>query len=494
MPDDRDQIFEKALARQLRAEAAAAESSCPDPETLAAYHERNLSLEELSAAKSHIVSCARCQEILARLQTTEALAEAVGDLRAEPETVPALATKIPASVGTRKETLAAAASARSAAPRKITSIATTRWLPLRWAVPAGAVAAGVLLLIGLRESRLAAPKQQAPSQVAENRAPAPAPQESSDALRAVQQDKRVPQLQDKEPSQQFQKSAPSAAPMSSPMSRGENAVRDEKKDFPAGSSLGEAPQLSAKVLRSPAPIPRQRAAGPNVAAGQAQAADAIQQSAPINGRANQQVENAPKAKETAPQPPALDDNAARTTASAGIGGGQGAGKGPVPAPAPPPAPATTEKSLAPTGATQVITGQPASEVADYRRAAKKAGLEIRIPAPGGKKIWSVGPDGQILFSNDSGQSWLPQSSAVSADLVAGSAPSEKVCWIAGAAGTLLRTTDGGNHWQRITTPLTGDLGGVHAADAQHASIWDAPNHLSYETTDGGATWKPSANE
>jgi photosystem II stability/assembly factor-like uncharacterized protein len=121
-------------------------------------------------------------------------------------------------------------------------------------------------------------------------------------------------------------------------------------------------------------------------------------------------------------------------------------------------------------------------------------LDIRISSPGGKKIWRVGPNGQILYSKDHGQSWLLQTSGVSANLTAGSAPSEKVCWIVGAAGTLLRTTDGGDHWQTITAPITGDLGGVHAADARHASIWDAPNHLGYETSDGGATWKPSANE
>ncbi|HEU0370293.1 MAG TPA: YCF48-related protein, partial [Candidatus Acidoferrum sp.] len=88
----------------------------------------------------------------------------------------------------------------------------------------------------------------------------------------------------------------------------------------------------------------------------------------------------------------------------------------------------------------------------------------------------------------------PQFSGVSAALSSGSAPSGKVCWIAGAAGTLLRTTDGGNHWEVLHTPISGDLGGVHAADAKRASIWDAPNRLSYETSDGGATWKQTADD
>jgi photosystem II stability/assembly factor-like uncharacterized protein len=121
-------------------------------------------------------------------------------------------------------------------------------------------------------------------------------------------------------------------------------------------------------------------------------------------------------------------------------------------------------------------------------------IDIRIAAPGGKKIWSVGPNGQILHSKDSGRTWLQQFSGVSSNLGGGSAPSEKVCWLAGAAGTLLRTADGGNHWEAIRTPISGDLGGVHASDAKHASIWDAPNRFSYETSDGGATWKQTANE
>jgi photosystem II stability/assembly factor-like uncharacterized protein len=121
-------------------------------------------------------------------------------------------------------------------------------------------------------------------------------------------------------------------------------------------------------------------------------------------------------------------------------------------------------------------------------------LDMRIAAPGGQKIWSVGANGLILYSKDGGRTWMPQLTGVSEALTGGFAPSEDVCWVAGVAGTLLRTTDGGQHWQRIRTPITGDLGGVHAADAQHASIWDLPNHTSYETADGGANWKPTANE
>ena len=490
MPDDRDQLFEKALARQLRADGAA-ESLCLDPETLAAYHERTLSPEEMSAAKSHLVPCARCQEILAQLETTEEIAGAVSDPNAEPELVPALAAAKPATSAMREEFPFAAASARSAAPQKLRSIATGPAFSPRWVVPAGAVAAGLLLLIGLREFRLATPKQVAePPQVAEARAPVAAPQGSSEALRDIES--RELQLKKQEERQPLQMSTPPVAPTS----RSENALRDEKKDFPARISPGEAP---ASGLRSPAMVPPEHTAGPNVAAGQAQAADALQRSAPvIAGRARQQVEIAGNAGALAPQAPSLDDGAARTRAKAGVGGGVGAGNGRAPSPAPAPTPASTgaDNFQVGTGAAsaEVVARPQVSQAGAYSGIASKLSLDIRISSPGGKKIWRVGPNGQILYSKDHGQSWLLQTSGVSANLTAGSAPSEKVCWIVGAAGTLLRTTDGGDHWQTITTPITGDLGGVHAADAQHASIWDAPNHLGYETSDGGATWKPSANE
>ena len=80
------------------------------------------------------------------------------------------------------------------------------------------------------------------------------------------------------------------------------------------------------------------------------------------------------------------------------------------------------------------------------------------------------------------------------DLRAGSATSDRVCWLIGGAGTILLTTDGGKHWKQVTSPMVEDLGGIHARDAQHASIWDVPNRKSFETDDGGTTWKRTANE
>jgi photosystem II stability/assembly factor-like uncharacterized protein len=115
-----------------------------------------------------------------------------------------------------------------------------------------------------------------------------------------------------------------------------------------------------------------------------------------------------------------------------------------------------------------------------------------ILTPDNKVFWKIQPAGTLQLTTDGGKKW--KSLDTGANLTAGFAPSSRICWLAGKAGTLLLTTDRGAHWTRISTPITGDLGGVHASDAKHASIWDAAHHIIYATSDGGATWMQTANE
>jgi hypothetical protein len=99
--DDREQNFEKALARSLRSSGAPHgndASDCLDAETLAAYHERLLDPDEMAQRKTHIASCERCQEILTQLEATDVIrVEADRDLLLDqivldiPETEPAAA-------------------------------------------------------------------------------------------------------------------------------------------------------------------------------------------------------------------------------------------------------------------------------------------------------------------------------------------------------------------------------------------------------------------
>jgi photosystem II stability/assembly factor-like uncharacterized protein len=115
-------------------------------------------------------------------------------------------------------------------------------------------------------------------------------------------------------------------------------------------------------------------------------------------------------------------------------------------------------------------------------------------AQNGKSIWKFGEHGSIAHSSDGGKTWQAQFAGVGVTLTSGTAPSKNICWIAGAAGILLRTTDGGKHWQLVSAPISGDLGGVQASDAKHASIWDATHRLTYETSDGGATWRQAPKD
>src|SRR5260370_11521585 len=152
--DDRDRSFEKALARHFRAraqaEASAAPRSCADVETLAAYHEGGLPADQMSLWKSHLQDCPRCQGILTQLEATDAVPFGVAD-------------------NVEKQ---GAVGVQVLKPRR-----PAVW---RWAAPAGALAAGLLVWVAVRESK--------PVQIAEVRkdaasaanlpTPAPPPAES----------------------------------------------------------------------------------------------------------------------------------------------------------------------------------------------------------------------------------------------------------------------------------------------------------------------------
>jgi len=117
---------------------------------------------------------------------------------------------------------------------------------------------------------------------------------------------------------------------------------------------------------------------------------------------------------------------------------------------------------------------------------------VTITAPGNAVQWRIGAAGIIEHSADTGASWTLQTSGVLADLLAGSAPSDKVCWIVGRAGTILRTTDGGAHWVKVRPPIVDDFASVFAVDARQATV--SPAQGTYQTMDGGATWKKLAPE
>jgi hypothetical protein len=269
MPEDRDQLFEKALARHLRAEAG--ESLCLDPETLASYHERMLSPEELAFAKSHIVSCARCQEILAQLEATQE----VNALQEATEAVPAVGV-ITATAGARGQTeLGSMESAKTAtSSKKAGAIPIKKYSSLRWAAPAGAIAAALLIWIGVRESNKR--MSRGPSaQVAENRRQAPPQSAATD-----KSDEFVlPKDLEKQKSEAFsvdqlkEKTRDSRTTPAAPPS-----LFDEKDNLAvAGKLAEERKKPSAGYEYSPRTGTRIGGGrGPSAAAAQAQANNALQ--------------------------------------------------------------------------------------------------------------------------------------------------------------------------------------------------------------------------
>jgi hypothetical protein len=490
MPEDRDQRFEQALARHLR--AGAAESDCLDPEMLAAYHERTLSPEEVASAKSHIVSCARCQDVLAQLEATETFDEVHDTEQAD---VPALAAAgVSTQVHSRPVSFESKSSATREASSRVVAIPPKKYFSLRWVAPAGAIAAALLIWISVREARIDIKPSAPATQVAENGRQT-VPRSNAESLKDLAPLKEL----------EKRKSAPAYPEKLNETRKLPSVVlspgmRDEKKDSGAASLYlpEEKSERTREYSRKSQIAPRP---GPSAAAAQAQATDSIQRSdLVIAGRVKAQVEDTANAPANVPAPADLDKAGAQKVppvpaAKSAVTGAAAPAAPPPPPPASPSGAAGGQlQSAGAFAQTEVVTSADVARQATYNHAVSKVAFDIRIAAPGGKRIWSVGPGGQILYSKDSGLTWLPQFSGVPANLTGGSAPSDKVCWLIGAAGTLLRTTDSGYHWQVIRSPISGDLGGVHASDAKHASIWDAPNRVRYETSDGGATWKQSANE
>jgi hypothetical protein len=433
--DERDAKFEKALSRHLRAE-------CPDAETLAAYHERMLAPEELVEWKKHIAGCGACQEILAQIELTEQLA-----LESD-KAVPTLQAR-----GMRS-------AAPAGAPPTVAKVSQFpgRWR--KWSVPAGAIAAGLLVWLVVRDQdrTVLLPKNPAPAAAPKSveAGKAEAVPRGDEALHAQSLDRneRTKALQEKEAKQKDLPVLTGALQGSRDRVLNRTRQANEERD---DKLRANAKELDEKG-RLPASDSGQVAVSSETASATA---------APVD----------------------------RTAVS---GGAQNAAA-PVPAPPPPVAPPAEEgKKKAEFGALrqQAANGNISTYKQDGYLADADAvtGLHL-VRSPGGKTVWRIGRDGSILRANLRNQSgeWEAEVSGVTAELTSGAAPSDEVCWIVGREGTILRTTDGGNHWEKIRSPIVSDVAEITATDAKHAVIRASGSLMSYETTDGGATWRPIAN-
>lgn len=478
-----DSLFEKALARQMRddqmtnGESVLRQAStpphklCPDVEIVAAYHERSLAGDEMILCKEHLVSCARCQEVLAQLEATEDILVTID----EKDQVPAVYEDAGASV-----TMPASAvfAARSSAMEELRPLAArTSSTPISatgqvaatvnkgrrnfgyWLVPAGAIAAALLVWVGMHpQSRNIFSKTQL--QTAENRQ-APLPKEAFPAYGSANTEKngvatakpegRVSPAVS-EPRAFARKKSPAKEP-SLVLPKGSAAVGGAvagNADAGAARTYTNATTQSVEVSSGDAPVSQPQTSGANIAPlATGQELQTAQMPAPLPSSSVPQ-----SAQKKAAQAP--DSAAASAVMSRQAG--------------------AVAKASANFGAV--------SDMQNPRL----------IPAPGGNIVWRVGITGLIEQSANAGAIWLPQNSGVTVTLDSGSAPTEAVCWIVGRAGTILQTVDGGAHWSKLVSPLSTDLGGIHAADAQHATVWDVAKRNSFATADGGVTWTRVPNE
>jgi hypothetical protein len=108
-------------------------------------------------------------------------------------------------------------------------------------------------------------------------------------------------------------------------------------------------------------------------------------------------------------------------------------------------------------------------------------------APGGQTGWRVEGPGFVARTDDGGATWTVQRVPGGVRIHTLVPVSPVVCWGAGPSGALVRTLDG-TTWQVVSPPVATDLAALTATSDLHASV-RAADGTTYETTDGGASWR-----
>jgi hypothetical protein len=481
-PDDRDRVFDKALSRHLRSAGslpaaenfssgpAAASSLCLDAETLAAYHERSLLSEEMNSAKEHIAGCAHCQAILAQLELTDSIPLAAAEK--EEALAPAVAP--------------AAAKRGKAAPRPIRG---PRWA---WLVPAGALAAGLLVWIGQHEKQAQRSPAANEVKIASAEKPAePLPTLNKQVLTSPAL--TAPKVAELDETSRARETASGATGGIAGAASKAIPAHQENLKLPAktdsGTRIASSPALSAKesefrkdkdaerdssvALMTAQNQPASEVKGAAIG-GVPQDQSALRNQAALNQNVNIVAQNQVLQQKVPGPSPLGQMSQAEVTKKAKSAAASRSSAAAAPAAAP----------LPPSSA--------AAFADEFRKDAGAIPNQHLVGVPGSAVRWLAGGAGLIEFSTNNGASWSVQSSGVTVDLLTGAATSDKVCWMVGRVGTIVLTTDGGEHWSVVPSPLAEDLGGIRASDALHATIWNLAKTKSFVTSDGGVTWKPVA--
>jgi Photosynthesis system II assembly factor YCF48 len=454
-PRDNEREFGAMLKRGLASGPAAAESEHLDAEVLAAYFERTLTADEIRSCDLHVSNCAYCRSELAALA------------RAEPEI---------AEIGSRR----------------ISWIWDWRFLvPVTTAVAVFVVVAAVWGPFRSREGR------GGPSIVAQNQAPAAAPQVPPPSSETVEVSP-TPAENAKKPSTE----APAQAKSADSDGRLDGRPAASGGRAPRAAQAAEAPRAERREFK------KEKDRGASEASGDSAGADVGQAAGGGNDRETQNARGAAAAPPPTP-PPASNETVDVTSGQASQSAAAAQpGAAPSSLPSNSTANAATGKNAtaskgaaAPRGGSGVrgagIAGS-AGGIAAQKSAPAEAetvtsrfkpddSTPIVIPTPDASIMWRVAGAHEIQLSRDVGATWRPQLTETNVRLITGSAPSPKICWVVGRGGTILRTVDGEN-WETVKSPTKLDLTGVAAQNADVATI-TASDGSNYETKNGGAKWK-----
>jgi len=418
----------------------------------------------LGSVQQHIAACGRCQGILGLLKNSDAVelqapAENASKLQTPEEIVMDPQASISATgalgvgyvSGLPRDAAAPSSTTQPQPARLPQDISRGRYSrTLRWTAPAGAIAAGLLIWLAAHENNRVERRALENVEVAQEQ---PAEQE----LR-------------KERSAPLPAAPPSGtASDSAPVSPQRAYSTEEQHNPKRGAGATRESKMPAKRAENSV---ADEARADNLQVGAA--------ASPVDGAGNPTV----KPPSAAPANTATSSTDARTqeAPSANNGADLSAKQSAVPSDK---REKTGEDSVA-TSSQQVEVESHHELLPSFRRS---TGFGIpTIVAPSGMVLWRLHGNGVVERSIDGGITWTRQNTGGKFELLSGSAPGDNMCWVVGGGGTILRTVDGGGHWSKLASPVTGEISGIRAMDALHATLLDTNGQVSFKTSDGGLTW------
>lgn len=103
-----------------------------------------------------------------------------------------------------------------------------------------------------------------------------------------------------------------------------------------------------------------------------------------------------------------------------------------------------------------------------------------------KQGWAVGNDGLIIHTVDGGETWKVQTSNTSRAFNQVYPLNDKEAWIVGSEGAVLHTSNGGNEWEKPDTGIERSIASIQFINAQLG--WLLAGDEVYGTQDGGKKW------